>query len=126
MAKTPNDYEKLRAIWYKKLEKDGFTDIEQLDGNLKQWSTRFVGKHSQVTREAKQAYYSMASRFLSEYTFESSLDRIIWEYHSNGMSVRDIADTLKKAKIIRRTGAWVHEFVIKRLREAMRKIYMNE
>lgn len=126
MAKKPEDYEKLRAIWYKKLQKEGFKDIEQDEDNLKEWSTKFFLNHDKTTREAKESYYSMATQFLNEYNFESNLDKVIWEYHANAMSVREIAETLRKAKIIKRTGAWVHEFVVKRLRKIMKKMYMRE
>lgn len=125
MAKKSNEYEKLKALWYEKLKKSGFKDIEQDEYNLKIWSTQFTQQKSINTWQAKESYYNMANKFLHDYTFKSRLDQIIWEYHANGMSVRSIATTLKKARIINRTGAWIHEFVIKRLRADMKRMYMK-
>lgn len=126
MTKPRNEYKRLRDIWYAKLAKDGFEDIEDKDSrNLKKWSVKLVLHVPQVAREAREQYYRMATDFLNDYKFKSSLEKIIWEYHANGMGVRDIADTLKKAKVIVRTAAWVHKFVIKPLRAEMKKMYMK-
>lgn len=128
MAKQPiKDYKKLKEIWYAKLKKSGFEDIEQSDGKLKEWSTRWVRKgFSPIRNQSLESYFHMATRFLNEYPFESELHKIVWEYHANGLSVREIAGTLGKTKVIKRTGAWVHKFVIKPLREEMKRLYMHE
>ncbi len=119
----PNDYEKLRAIWYKKLEREGFNDIEQDEDNLKSWSSQFKRKVSLDSWQAKAAYYYMAESFLNDYKFESRVERIIWEYHANGISIRDIVKLLQKVRI-KRHKEQVNA-VIMFLRAAMKKMYTN-
>ncbi len=117
------DFKKLQAKWNKKLEKSGFIDIEDETERLKSWSIRWRTKKRLNEAKARQPYYELATQFLSEYEFESNLDQIIWEYHSNGLSIREIADTLKKVKIGRhqtRNTVWP---TIKRLEEAMKRKY---
>lgn len=136
MAK-PKDYKTLRDQWYKKLEKAGFEDIEDVKTDmLKSWSSKFTrvdkdthrtrAQNSLVERKAKQRYYQLATYFLNDYAFESNLDKIIWEYHTEGISVRDISRLLKKAKVLDITGAGIHKGYIKRLRSIMRKMYIND
>ena len=96
---SKSDYDKLRKLWYEKLAAVGFEDAESDDHNLKVWSSQFARKKSVVSWEAKAAYYYMANNFLNEYEFETDLERIIWEYHANAISVRDITKLLKGVKI---------------------------
>lgn len=75
--------------------------------------------------EAKQEYYIMAEHFLNEYKFKSNFERIIWEYHTNGMSARNILKTLKKAKV---TDLKHHDSIADvtvRLRKIMFAQYMD-
>ena len=122
-------YEDLKKIWYAKLAKkkdslypDGFKDIEKDEDNLKEWSTAFTKKKSLDSWQAKQTYYNMADSFLHDHVFATRLDQIIWEYHANGISVRDIADTLNKVrrKKTNRTTVWL---AVKRLEAIMLKMY---
>ncbi len=125
MAK-PKDFKSLQEKWYKKLEKSGFKDAEDSQENLHTWSyifSRNCDKHKELML-AKQTYYRMATNFLNDYNFESNLDKVIWEYHANGISVRDIAKLLKKAKVLNITGAGIHKGYIKRLRDAMKAMYI--
>lgn len=117
------DFKKLQEKWYKKLEKSGFHDIESDEDNLKVWSSIFAAKHTKEVLQAKISYYQMASSFLEEYKFSSNVDKIIWEYHTNGIGVRDIAATLNKTKILKtnRTDVWK---IIKRLKHTMFDMYM--
>lgn len=99
------------------------TDIETDEDNLKLWSTRFFARHSHEQIQAKQAYYQMAENFLNEYKFETKRDQIIWEYHSNGISVRDIVKVLRKVRIeIGRQTVWD---AVNRLRKKMYDMYMS-
>lgn len=130
MAKKLNPkekYERLRDRWYAKLKKSGFEDIEQDEDNLKIWSSTYFGHRLRTNHaggwQAKAAYYSMAERFLHEYQFSSNLEHAIWEYHTNGISIRDITDTLKKAKVkTNRQYVWeaVHKLEIE-----MKKLYLE-
>ncbi len=65
----------------------------------------------------------MAESFLNDYKFESRVERIIWEYHANGISIRDIVKLLQKVRI-KRHKEQVNA-VIMFLRAAMKKMYTN-
>lgn len=93
------DYQSLKEVWYKKLERSGFEDIEKDELNLKQYSSRF--NQDAVVRNwyAKREYYSMAGQFLHTYKFGSNLEKVIWEYHTESISVRNIAKLLNKTKV---------------------------
>jgi hypothetical protein len=121
--KKLDDYNKIRALWYKKLEKEGFKDIEDDQGRLKAWSSRFSHTRIKELYEDKQPYYNMATQFLNDYKFESRLEKIIWEYHANALSVRDITTILRKTKVAKtnRTTIWQ---TIKRLEEHMKRMYL--
>lgn len=124
MSKRRNnlEYDKLRAEWYEKLQESGFSDIESDDFNLKNWSSKLSRKHTVEQWQAKEAYYSMASNFLNDYQFEAELDKVIWEYHANAISIRNIVELLKSANISKpyRDGVFT---TIKRLKETMRDLY---
>lgn len=123
------EYEKLRDKWYKKLSKvkddvypDGFQDIESDEYKLKDWSYKFAAKDA-VLWQAKATYYQMAASFLEEYKFSNKVEQIIWEYHANGIGVRDIARTLNKLRLFKtnRTTVWQ---IIQRLKASMYNMYM--
>lgn len=103
--KTPltkeEEYLKLREVWYKKLSKAGFEDAEENENSLKQYSSRFATPIAIRNWHVKSEYYSMAGQFLHNYIFESALHKTIWEYHLNGIGVRDIAKLLKRVKIFK-------------------------
>lgn len=100
LTKKQTEFKKLQAKWYKKLEKDGFEDIEQDEDNLKQWAstyfisryTNFVGKSGKKDKAydatwftSQIEYYQMAGRFLHEHTFQSPAEKLIWQLHSEGV-----------------------------------------
>lgn len=118
-----NEYAKLKKVWYKKLAKSGFEDIETNKEKLKVWSNRFTQQKSVDSREAKEQYYHMATSFLNSYKFSSQIEKIIWEYHTEGISGRDIAKILKKTKVFKsnRQTIWL---MIKHLKNEMKKMYM--
>ena len=122
--KPKSNYELERAIWYKKLKEDGFIDIEQDEDNLKSWSFKLSRGRRLELGESRQAYYYMASNFINDYQFEDDLEKTIWEYHTNAISVRNIAILLQAAGIKRagRTTVWQ---IIKRLSAAMKRMYMS-
>ncbi len=114
-------YKKERAKWYAKLKKSGFEDIEANEHSLKSWSSKFVraDKTSITSWQAKQEYYYQATHFLNSHKFETNLEKAIWEYHANGISVREIASLLNKTKVIKtnRQTIWL---VVKKLRSLMK------
>jgi hypothetical protein len=91
-------YELLRRLWYKKLAKGGFVDIERNDGQLKDYQQqRAYRKASRVVVEATQEYYSQASAFLETHTWTNIFDRQVWALHSEGFSVREIGRLLNRS-----------------------------
>lgn len=118
MKKT--EFNKLKALWYKKLEESGFTDIEQDEIYLKRGVS--VIDPRRITWQSQAEYYHMATNFLNDHRFRSNLEKVMWEYRSEGMSIRDIAITLSKAltKPIPRMSAWR---IINRLEQLMKKRY---
>lgn len=122
------EFKELEKKWYEKLKnkphKEGkFRDIELKNGALRDdhMKAMLLNPH-QVVWEAKQTYYQMTTAFLEEYKFDNKLDKIIWEYHSNGISYRDITKILAKIRI-NRSRTWVY-FIIKKLKASMWAMYM--
>jgi len=99
MAKPKDDYKTQKDIWYKKLKKSGFNDIEETEDRLKSWSMRFAISPIVETFNERKEYFQLADRFLLEYGFRTNFEKVIWEYHANGLSLREIEMILKKAKI---------------------------
>lgn len=123
---TSNDLEAQTKKWYAKLKKSGFEDIERHENArfvLKSSSDKFTTPEAIRDYYAKSEYYSMARKFLHDYKFASKLERIIWEYHTEAISVRDIALLLKNVKVMRANKDNVSEIVI-RLASEMKKIYL--
>lgn len=110
-------YKQEKAKWYKKLKKSGFDDIERDEHRLKVNTLDRIGRNTfsrvdytsdqlsqerltaKIVHDAKQEYYYKAEHFLNSHKFESEKERVIWEYHANGLSIRDIVKVLNKAKI---------------------------
>jgi hypothetical protein len=131
---TKAECEELRDKWYKKLEnvKDetyptGFIDIERDEETLKVWSSDKFASRRLVQNggwQAKATYHSLAERYLAEYPFENRREQIIWEYHTNAVSVRDIVKLLKKVRIkMKRTSVWE---IIKKHKSKMFALYMAD
>ncbi len=124
--KTP--FEILRDKWYRKLaKKTDFVDIEQDEDNLKQWSRGVFGRaHNRTYQggwQARAEYYQLADRFLLEYKFETELQKVMWEYHSNGLTDREIARVLKKAKIKKASHVTVFN-TLRKLKARMCDMYL--
>lgn len=115
-------YQELRETWYKKLTDSGFEDIETNDFNLKSSANKFAKRKNLYD---KSEYFYMARQFLNDYKFESKREQVIWEYWAEGMSVRDIAETLQKTKVVPRSfdrnKVWV---IVKHLKGIMLKMYL--
>jgi hypothetical protein len=120
--KAPQDYESLKKLWYQKLKDEGFKDAELPNGTLAQWSNLLVKTHSLEQMQAKQSYFQMADRFLGEYPFETPLDQIVWEYHSNGLSVREISQVLDKVTEKPHSKDTVHRLIMS-LEDKMLRMY---
>ncbi len=117
--------EALRALWYKKLQAEGFEDIEQDEDNLKSWSSQFTRTRSRLSQEARQDYYVLADKFLNEYKFENKVHKAIWEYHCAGVSIRNIVRAMKDNDVVCADKSTFGR-LIKDLRDTMKKMYMSE
>lgn len=121
---SKSNYAKLKKIWYGKLKKSGFKDIE-VNENLFNNAAAFSkinahGQHSDTWRKSKEEYYRMAEYFLNHYKFETTLDKVIWEYHVAGLGSTAIAPILNKIKIYRIVFTYSSVWsVINRLRRIM-------
>jgi len=108
----------LQAEWYKKLKDSGFNDIERKNGDIiHSAEDNIVTHYDQNSFEAKRDYNRLAGQFLHDYKFKSNLERLVWEHHVEGMSIRNIVKTLK-AKRINVYKRKIHE-LLNRLIEEM-------
>ncbi len=95
-----------------------FDDIEQEDGNLKQWSSAHIrATYNPVRDSAKEEYYRLATHFYNEHKFSSPKEKEIWYMHSEGISIRDIAKKMDTPKY-KATRTTVHT-IIQRLAKEM-------
>ena len=120
MPKKTN-FKRLQEKWYKKIEKAGFVDIEKGFGSYELVSAPNY-QRDPIYLQSKMDYYRMATNFLHDYEFESKLEQTIWEYHAEGISIRDIVNTLKKVRIkTYRHKVWT---IINHLETEMKKMYL--
>lgn len=119
MPKT-QDYKKLKHLWYKKLKASGFVDIEYEHNATRQNAADFRRKGFRDTIESKREFYELANVFLHVHKFESNLNKTIWEYYSNGISIRNIAKLLKTARIKRMKKSHVGQ-IVKHYKELMKQ-----
>lgn len=116
------EFKELQKIWYDKLRKSGFEDIEQDETKLKTWSTELARDRRTVSFRSKELYYYKANHFLHDYEFESNIEKVIWEYHSNNVSFRDISKILNAVSKKQRSRMLIFR-VIRRLQEEMKLLY---
>jgi len=109
------------------LKANGFQDIEQDEDTLKEWSSRTMRKNAHENLldswADKLEYYDLANRFLHEYPFDKELHRVIWTYHSEGISYRNIAKLLRKAKVARLKKDTIWR-IVSELKLTMKKMYL--
>jgi hypothetical protein len=117
-------FKKLQKTWYKKLKKSGFEDIEYSDGSSKSCKPRTPRGLDPSLRQSIIDYYNMCDAFLNDHTFETELDKVMWEYHSNGISNMDIVLILKQTKVKKTNRDWVQKR-LKDLKEQMKKRYLS-
>ncbi len=121
MKPQSKQFNNLKSLWYKKLADSGFTDIENSEGLLNTWASEPRSYNTVLSSESKQEYYRLAGHFLHDYKFANTTDKIIWQYHSDGISHRDIVILLKNHQVITERNKVLSS--IQRLRTAMTKLY---
>lgn len=92
------EFKELDKVWKKRLEESGFQEQEANDTQLKsQYSAHyFTSTNSVGGAEAKEMYYRLAGQFLYSHTFSSVKERLIWQLHSEGMSIRNVVHRLRE------------------------------
>jgi len=92
--KSP-EFKALKALWYKKLVKTGFEDIERDEYTLDRYHTFDFPGQEPLTFEMRQRYFELANQLLHGHTFRSAKERAIWQKHASGWTIRDIAKKYK-------------------------------
>lgn len=110
----------LQAKWYKRLKVSGFKDIEDFSpkyGNSP-YVTRSCNDLSKKYDQNTYNYYQSCRDYLVSGNIASKIDESIWEMHTNGESLREIANNLKDLGTFR-SYFWVYE-QLKRLKSDLR------
>lgn len=126
MAKTKKtELNQLKDLWYQKLKETGFKDIENENGVIEDDGIpRSVNFQDEMQRQIVQDYYSMATCFLNAYKFESELEKVMWEYHTNGLPIRDIVKLINNTKVKTVSRTVVGEIIYK-LTKVMKAMYLS-
>jgi len=84
-------------FWYKKLKESGFEDIESRNGDIRSCVPRKHRGYAQLLDQmAITEYYEGCREFLNTYQFDSELEKVIWEYHTEGLGAETITKILHK------------------------------
>lgn len=127
MNRKKTDYERIKDVWYDKLKKSGFKDIEHSDESMNSGRPRvFRGASAKapVELQAIQDYYCMSYYFLNEYPFDSELDKVMWEYHSNGIAIRGIVKLINATQVEKTNRIRVWK-TIQKLENIMKGLYLS-
>lgn len=117
MNPNSKEFKALQDKWYAKLKKEGFDDIERNGGGLKTDPMQNIKTfYDQSSFEAKQSYHSSVGYFLHHHTFNNEKERLIWEFHSQGVSIRDTVEALQK-KGYKTYKRQVHEILQKLVKQ---------
>lgn len=91
----------MKAEWYKYLEHSGFIDIEERNGlKGRQIFTKSIKYDDAINQQEivglelfqqRVNYYTWAKSKLNDGRFDSERDKLIWEYHTEGLSTRQIS-----------------------------------
>ncbi len=99
----PQNYNKLKKLWYKKLKDSGFNDLEKENNEMRSLNGgvpyNYRSDKPKVVTEAIEAYYYLCRHFLNDHQFENERERIIWTYHTEGIPSSQIKTILKDAGI---------------------------
>jgi len=102
MKPKDQSYKKLEQLWYDKLKKEGFQDIENTKTDerlLKEWDFNFFrNQFNLIQYESTLGYYDQAKEILVSESFKSEIHKKVWELHCEGLSERSIAVRVKEYK----------------------------
>lgn len=127
-TKTDKNFKALQDKWYKKLEEEGFEDIEKTNGtllrvdlpdNIQKFYTRDV-------YDLKEYYYRCATHFVHSHEFINEVEKAIWELHSDGLSIRNITKKLHSQQVFKSgkktvNKRYVHETINILAKEMLRQ-----
>lgn len=94
MGSNTKEFKKLQQEYDDRLAEAGFHDIEDRNSpreNLKTWDSHTFRKIDPIVAEAIRDYFSAAQALLHEREFRSELEKRIWELHSKGLQLMEIA-----------------------------------
>lgn len=81
-------FKKLNESWQTKLKENGFEDIEDSKGRLKQYDRR---TQAWENRDSVEEYYNLLGDYLNKMDDLQRLDRKILESHLDGLKYETIA-----------------------------------
>lgn len=104
-------YKALQDKWYKKA---GF-EVEFSEFYEVKTPGRYIyDEYGHERFLAKERYYQLAGQFLYDYSFKTQIQKKIWELHSEGITIRQIAEILRLSKsVIHRNIKYLKEQMIK-------------
>jgi hypothetical protein len=88
-------FKELDYEWKQKLEDSGFQDIEKSEDGYKLRKQTFDAEEP-IKHQMQVEQNNLCHRILSEYSFKRDLDKLIFELHTQGLSVRQIESYLTK------------------------------
>ena len=103
-------FKNLQAKWYRKLEDDGFEDIEATEEELLAYDnnrfkdpSKYSGFNDFIPEqyEEKRKYFEQAQKLLAEDPFLDEIEKRIWSLHSDGKPIRSIVLVLRSEGIDR-------------------------
>ena len=92
------ELQKLKAEWNQKLKDSGFEDIEDSQERLHRWHNNDFRRIDLDFYNARKQYFEDAQEFLNWYEFNSPEDKIVWELHTAGLPIRQIAEKTNRSK----------------------------
>lgn len=88
----------LQKEWYDKIKEEGFNDIEEFITSFRV-RDHLIANYTKETFESKEYYYRLASQFIYSHKFNDEAEKLIWELHSEAVSIRRTVTLLRASGI---------------------------
>lgn len=98
MAKKFYETPEAKALidkWNKKLEKNGFYDIDPGDGEQIKPERFTLPTHQSQYEHGMPGYYDLCHKILREYKFRTAVHKKIFEHHTEGAPEEKISELIK-------------------------------
>lgn len=95
------EFKKLFQKWNERLIASNHDEIEDFSVDIpipKQWALRYANMDREAFK-AKEQYYRLARGFLFQHIFKNKVHYRIWELHTEGVPIREIANILGMKKL---------------------------